>query len=293
MSLATFQKLYGTEENCRNALFEKRWPHGFVCPTCSCTRFFPRRTTMYECAACGYCASVTANTVLHGTHLPLTSWFLAMYLECESCRGISALELSSKLGVRYATAWYVLHRLRSAMGQREALYLLSGNVDADDVFVGGMTPGRRGRATKKVPALIALSLNDHGNPQFLKIRPVSGWDTASVTTTMQQMVSIEATVATDAMGGFNGLKDVGYEHVFAVSAHLPEDEHFSPMLHTQIANLKAQLHGTYHRSPKKNHIASYFDSFCFRFNRRNIPSIMDRLINACAVSVPLDSLSSS
>ena len=99
-------------------------------------------------------------------------------------------------------------------GKREQKYLLDGDVDADDVFVGGMMPGRRGRATKKVPAVIALSLTEHGDPRYLKIRPVEGWDTESVTSTVQNMISVEACVATDAMGGFNGLQAAGYEHLF-------------------------------------------------------------------------------
>ncbi|MGC8460933.1 MAG: IS1595 family transposase [Candidatus Dormibacteria bacterium] len=223
---------------------------------------------------------------MHNTHLPLTKWFLAMYLDGESKRGISALELQGKLGSTYRTAWSALHRLRSAMGQRERKYLLVGDVDIDDVFVGGMTPGRRGRATKKVPALIALSHTNAGNPQYLKVVPVSGWDMPTVTTTVQQIVSKEACIGTAAMKGFYGLKTVGYEHVFTVSAHLPEGEHFSPMLHTQIANLKAQLHGTFHRSPSTPYVSSYFDAFCFRFNRRFLPSVMERLVNACALSIP-------
>ena len=29
-----FDRLYGTEEKCREALFAWRWPEGFVCPAC-------------------------------------------------------------------------------------------------------------------------------------------------------------------------------------------------------------------------------------------------------------------
>lgn len=288
LSLAEFLDRCGTERQCRDTLVARRWPNGFVCPRCGHTKAYPRSLTQKDCARCKYRASVTAGTVLHKTHLPLTTWFLAMYLEAESKRGISALELSRKLGLRYETAWFVLRRLRSAMGQREAMYLLNGTVDVDDVFVGGITPGRRGRGTRQVPCVMALSLNANNNPEFLKIMPVDGWDTASVTQRVKEMVAVEASIATDAMGGFRGLRAAGYEHFMTVSAHLPEGEYFSPCLHTQIANLKAQLHGTYHRTPKRCYISSYFDAFCFRFNRRFLSvSVMDRLVTACAVSTPL------
>ena len=90
------------------------------------------------------------------------------------------------------------------------------------------------------------------------------------------------------MGGFNFLHNVGYTHVQTVSARLEEDEHFSPVLHTQIANLKTWIQGTYHRRPSDRHVPSYMTEDCFRFNRRHLRvGIMDRLLYACAISVPI------
>ncbi|MHB8190674.1 MAG: hypothetical protein ACYDHP_09710 [Ferrimicrobium sp.] len=63
---------------------------------------------------------------------------------------------------------------------------------------------------------------------------------------------------------------MGYTHIRTVSARLGEDEHFSPVLHTQIANLKVQMQGTYHRRPSKRYIASYLNEHCFLFNRRHM-----------------------
>lgn len=81
---------------------------------------------------------------MHHTQLSLPTWFIAMYLDAESKRGISAVELAAKLGVRYTTAWHVLRRLRIAMSQREEQYLLHGEVDVDDMFLGGVSPQATG-----------------------------------------------------------------------------------------------------------------------------------------------------
>ena len=102
---------------------------------------------------------------MHHMQLDLQKWFMAMYLDAESKRGISALELARKIDVRFSTAWYVLRRLRSAMSQREEQYLLGGEVDVDDMFVGGVSPGRPGRSTHKVPCLIAVSLDEESHPK--------------------------------------------------------------------------------------------------------------------------------
>ena len=196
---------------------------------------------------------------------------MAMHLDAESKRrGISAVELARKIDVRYTSAWYVLCRLRIAMSQREEQYLLNGEVDVDDMFVGGVSLGRPGRSTHKIPCLIAVSLYEHSHPKYIRITPVEGWGQLEVTKRVLDMVDMNATLKTDGMGGFNDLSEMSYTHIRTVSARLGEDEHFSPVLHTQIANLKAQMQGTYHRRPSKRHIASYFDEHCFLFNRRHI-----------------------
>jgi len=33
-SLIEFQRRFATESECAEYLFERRWPHGFVCPGC-------------------------------------------------------------------------------------------------------------------------------------------------------------------------------------------------------------------------------------------------------------------
>ena len=153
-----------------------------------------------------------------------------MYLDAESKRGISAVELARKIDVRYTTAWYVLRRLRSAMSQREEQYLLNGEVDVDDMFVGGVSPGRPGRSTHKIPCLIAVSLDEHSCPKYMRVTPVEGWDQLEVTKRVLNMVDVNATLKTDGMGGFNDLSETGYTHIRTISAHLGEDEYFSPIL---------------------------------------------------------------
>ncbi|MHB8344090.1 MAG: transposase, partial [Ferrimicrobium sp.] len=102
----------------------------------------------------------------------------------------------------------------------------------DDMFVGGVSPGRPGRSTHKVPCLIAVSLDEHSYPKYMRVTPVDGWDQSEVSQRVLDMVDANATLKTDGMGGFNHLSDVGYTHIQTISARLGEDEHFSPVLHT-------------------------------------------------------------
>ena len=53
-SLAEFTDRYGSEEQCRAALFQARWPQGFECPECG------------RNAAAGCAAAMSSNAPVAG-----------------------------------------------------------------------------------------------------------------------------------------------------------------------------------------------------------------------------------
>ena len=90
-----FRRRYNTEDACRAELFRLRFPNGFVCSKCGCVEYCPvHGRNIYQCRSCRHQTSVTAGTVMHRTHLPLTLWFWAIYLCATDKRGISAVQLS-------------------------------------------------------------------------------------------------------------------------------------------------------------------------------------------------------
>ena len=95
LSLSSFLLKYGTEERCSQALFDLRWPQGFVCPNCSNTTFCKLRSRkVFQCHRCHHQTSLTAGSIFHGTKLPLTRWFLAIFLVTQRKQSVSALQLS-------------------------------------------------------------------------------------------------------------------------------------------------------------------------------------------------------
>jgi hypothetical protein len=75
--------------------------------------------------------SVTAGTIFHRTKVPLRVWFLAIFLMAVDKGGKSALAVSRKLGLRYATAQLLHHKIQAAMADRNARYQLEGIVELD------------------------------------------------------------------------------------------------------------------------------------------------------------------
>jgi len=112
---ANFSRSSPPEEACQKYLASCRWPEGFVCPRCGSRSAYELvKLRRWQCAGCRHQISVTAQTILHNTKMPLTVWFWAAYLMTTDKRGISALLLQRQLGLRrYETAWLlrVLPRL--------------------------------------------------------------------------------------------------------------------------------------------------------------------------------------
>lgn len=116
ISFKDFRTRFATEAACRKYMFEVRFPDGFVCPKCGCREYYYLSTRhTCQCKSCRRQTSVTAGTVMHRTHLPLTVWFWAIYLCATDKRGISAKGLARQLDLSYESAWYLLVRIRSAM----------------------------------------------------------------------------------------------------------------------------------------------------------------------------------
>ena len=74
-----------------------------------------RTRALWQCRHCHHQASLTAGTLFEATKLPLTTWFLAMFLLTQQKNGISALALKRHLVVSYLTAWRVKHKLQQVM----------------------------------------------------------------------------------------------------------------------------------------------------------------------------------
>src|SRR5579863_347032 len=133
---------YGDDNKCREALTKLRWPDGIRCPECLSDKIsHVAARHIYDCDSCRYQFSVLAGTIFHDTHLPLTKWFFATYILCESRKGVSANQLKRMLRVSYETAWYLCHRIRAAMKAVPPCEKLDGIVEVDETYIGGRQHG--------------------------------------------------------------------------------------------------------------------------------------------------------
>ena len=129
------REAFPDEDACRTYLQTLRWPDGVVCPRCGETRriSYVKTRRKFQCQTCKYQFSVTAGTVFHNSHLPLSKWFLAIFLMVSREKGVSANELHQILGGSYKSSWYLTHRIRAALAAPTAFGVVE---DVPDMLTG-------------------------------------------------------------------------------------------------------------------------------------------------------------
>jgi hypothetical protein len=217
LSMPEFLKDYGTETQCEQALEALRWPEGFRCPRCAGAAHYVVRDgvrKVFQCAACRHQASLIAGTIFQGTKLPLTIWFLAIYLISQAKTGLSALALKRQVGVSYPTAWLIHHKLMQVMGDRESRYVLAGNVQVDDAYLGGeRSGGKVGRGSEnKVPFIAAISLTEEWHPLRVRLTQVPGFTLKAVAIWAKTHLAPNSAVFSDGLACFGAVTEAGCSH---------------------------------------------------------------------------------
>ena len=282
-SLTEFQTEFPDEASCAAFLFKRRWPDGFVCPSCGGGRAAALKSRAYtfECYGCRRQTSITAGTAMHRTRLPLTTWFWAAHLMATHSNGMSARQLEDQLGLTYRTAWLLAQKLRRSMVDPDR-DPLEGVVEIDQAevpFREGDTffePGDAGKILV-IGAVEVIERDTHRSKprrkhaKYLDTRSgrvrlaVIADNTAdSLQTFVRANVKPGATLLTDGHASYPGLTD--YRHdprvVGKMAAHV-----VLPWIHRVFALVKRWGLGTYHGLRRK-HADTYLNEFVFRYNRR-------------------------
>jgi transposase-like protein len=146
LTVAQFEELFKTEEDCIRYLVARRWPQGVRCPRCNSTRGYEVSTMKFkwQCYTCtdeNYRFSHLTGTIFENTNKPLKDWYRVAHLMLVSKKGMSALQVFRHMGFgSYKTAWLMCHKIRTAMV--EDIKQLGGIVEVDETYVDGSDKNR-------------------------------------------------------------------------------------------------------------------------------------------------------
>jgi transposase-like protein len=292
ISLPDFLTKYGTDNQCLDSLIQFRWPNGFVCPACANTTYYQIKTrALFQCKACRRQTSVISGTIFASTKLPLSIWFLGIYLVTQSKDGISSLNLARSLGISANAALRMKHKLQHVMKTREDSKPLSGFLKIDDAYLGGKRRGgKRGRgAPGKTPFIAAVATDKDGNPLSMKFSMVRGFTNAEIKSWTLKHVRSKSVIVSDGLQCFRGVADADCTHEAIVTGGGPDSVEHSEFkwLNTMIGNVKNSIRGTYHSISKK-HVPRYLAEFCYRFNRRfNLAVLIERFTYVAVRTNPM------
>lgn len=272
--MADLERRFRSDEDCRAYLAELRWPDGFACPSCSGTAAWPTGRGLLLCADCRRQVSVTAGTVFHRSHLPLTLWFRLAWMVTSQKSGASALNLQRMIGIgSYKTAWLCLHKLRRAM-VRPGRDRLKGEVEVDEILLGGETPGEGGR-TPDAKTLVGVAAEVRGaGTGRIRMMCLRDATKPSLHGMVKALVEPGSVVRTDGWLSYIGLDAIGYPHRRERLSDKPRDAAVvaMPRVHRVASLLRRWLQGTHQGAAAPRHLPYYLDEFTFRFNRRSSKS---------------------
>jgi hypothetical protein len=264
-TLIEFMQMYPTEEDCREALFEHRWPQGFACRRCGNEKAWHLRGRgLYECAGCPYWAE----------------WFLIIWLLASTKKAPSAAELSRQLGVTVKTAWLMRRKIIHAMARREGELLLRRLVELDEGFVGGKRSGpeNRGRRQPHKPLVTMAAGHTFGSAH---LRVIADAGAASLRDAALATIVPGSVVQTDGWNGYADLEGAGYAHLPRETSTGADVDEWLPFSHIALSNFKRWTLDVFH-GVSPGHLQAYLDEYCYRLNRRGQrEDIFRRLLNRC------------
>lgn len=267
--------LFSDPDVCLKYLANKRWPDGVIpCPVCGRTdvTFLPTQRK-WQCKSRHHHRqfSVKVGTIYEDSPLGLDKWLTATWMITNAKNGISSYEIHRGLHVTQKTAWFMLHRIRTAMQTGSFQRKLGGHVEVDETFVGGkarnMHKNKRAKVVKRGASGKAIVVGVLERGGTVRAEVVPNRERQSVQTIVKENVEAGSDLYTDEWSAYFGLSP---EYAHQIINHA--DAYVDGKVHTNgLENfwslLKRGLKGTY-VSVEPFHLFRYLDEQMFRYNNR-------------------------
>lgn len=297
MNIFSFTAHFDSEESCRNHFKSERDKLGVSCHRCNHTEhYWIKSKWSYECKKCRSRTSLRSGTIMQSSNLSFLIWYKTMFLLTTTKKGFSSKEIQKQLGLkRYEPVWAMVHKLRKAMGNRDARYTLEGMIEMDEGYFTvesseiEKNKGIRGRGAvgKSNVAIMAESTvlenpetgNKSSQCRYFKAKVLSNHKAVGINQTIQESIDEKSIVLTDKSTSYIDISDYVELHVMEKSSNETTKETLK-WVHITISNAKKNLLGNYHKI-KGKYLQLYLNEFVYKLNRRYFEDkLFDRLVIA-------------
>lgn len=205
----------------------------------------------------------------------MATWLVVSWHLVQTKIGVSALSIQRITGVNYATAWLLLQKMRAAMNQDERTKL-SGDVEFDETYVGGVELGAGGRSRgKKTPVAVACEVVSDTAMGRIRLARLPDASALAIADFLERNVEPDSVLLCDDWASYGpALSELGARglHYTAKTTTLSKTETRAHLVHPHVHRvaslLKRWLLGTHQGAVRDQHLDAYLDEFVFRFNRR-------------------------
>lgn len=296
MNIFSFTAHFGTEEDCRNHFKAQRDKIGVSCKCGHCEHFWIKSIWTYECKKCRSRTSLRSGTIMQNSNLSFLVWYKTMFLMSCTKKGFSTKEIQKQLGLkRYEPVWAMVHKLRKAMGNRDARYTLEGMIEFDEgYFTVESTEIEqekqlrgRGAVGKQNVAIMAESTpledletgKNEKQVRFFKAVVLESHHSEEINKTIQDSIDNSSIVFTDKSSSYVDISKFIEIHISEKSTKQSTKETLK-WVHIAISNAKRNLLGNYHKI-KRKYLQLYLNEFVYKLNRRFFgQKLFDRLVIA-------------
>jgi transposase-like protein len=260
---------------CVKFVASRRWLNGeAVCPKCSgINNTFMEKRRVWQCKnkECKKQFSVKVGTIFEDSPVKLDKWLTAMWLIVNAKNGISSYEIHRAIGVTQKTAWFMLHRIRLAM-ESGSIEKLSGEVEADETFVGGLSKNMHvskrkakihGRGSSTKTAVFGV-VQRRGK---VKAKVIESTDRETLHGQIRENVETGSNLFTDDWKAYQGLRDEYTHEVINHSFEYVRDNVHTNSIENFWSLFKRAIKGTY-VSVAPEHLQKYVEEQTFRYNER-------------------------
>jgi len=269
---------FSNPDNCIDYLGIRRWPDGVICPGCGGRNVkFNASRRVWQCGShhAKRQFSVKVGTMMEDSAIPLDKWLTAMWLLSNCKNGISSYEVARDLKVTQKTAWFMLHRIRTAMQDEffgSKLGTNGGEVEVDETFIGGKSRNmhlskrkRRITGTGGADKTIVFGMLERGGRVRAKVMPNRKME--SVQPEIRQHIAAGTALYSDEWVAYRGLEtDYAHQVIDHAMKYVDGRVHTNSM-ENFWSLLKRGIAGTY-VSVEPFHLFRYLDEQMFRFNNR-------------------------